>query len=110
MAYPGRQGNHYQHQQGYAPPQQQMQMPGVPQGYAQPGYGPPQGQGYQQGYGAPPQQQQQYRANGPPLQYGYPSGGPVGPPEYQNGQVNYQRPSGPQMMGSESALAWLFPC
>lgn len=112
MAYPGRQGQHYQYQQGGAPP---PQMPGVPQGFAPPGYGPPQGygpppgQGYgpppgqggygQQAYGAPPSGQ--YRANGPPLQYGHPSGGPVGPPEYQGGPVNYQRPTGPQMMGSE---------
>ncbi|PWN87917.1 hypothetical protein FA10DRAFT_269196 [Acaromyces ingoldii] len=112
MAYPGRQGQHYQYQQGGAPP---PQMPGVPQGFAPPGYGPPQGygpppgQGYgpppgqggygQQAYGAP--QSGQYRANGPPLQYGNPSGGPVGPPEYQGGPVNYQRPTGPQMMGNQ---------
>lgn len=96
MAYPGRTGQHYQYSQG------QGQAPQMPA----PGYGPPQGYapqgGYGSGYGAPPPQQQMGGygppPSQPPHQYGQPPSGPVGPPEYQNFPVTYNRPQGPQRM------------
>lgn len=100
MAFPGRQGQHYQYSQGQGPPPQMPQPNYGSQGYgSQGGYGPPSGPppphqmggGYGGGGGyAPP--------SGPPLQYGQMQGGPIGPPEYQNFPVNYQRPQGPQQM------------
>lgn len=86
MAYPGRQGQHYQHAQGGGPP---PQMP-------MPNYGPPPGQYGGGGYGGPPPPQQYggYGGAPPPQQ---PYGGYGSPQQYQPAQM-HQVPTGMQTM------------
>ncbi|CAD6979157.1 unnamed protein product [Tilletia controversa] len=85
---------------GYGPPQ------GPPPGQYGAPSGPPPG-----AYGAPsgpPPNQGGYNNNNhmnsaPPTHYGAPSGyggNNIGPPEYQNERVHFERPQGPQMHGN----------
>lgn len=89
MAYPGRQGHHYQSQQGGGGggyPQQQMPMPS-----GQYNQGPPP-MAYNN---APPPG----HYGQPPLQYGQP--GQTTQSDYQGQQINWNRPQGPQMAGNQ---------
>ncbi|KAK0554767.1 Ca(2+)-dependent cysteine protease [Tilletia horrida] len=80
---------------GYGPPS------GPPPGQYGAPSGPPPGQGYGGGGGGGGGGYNNM-PSGPPTHYGAPAGmggGPIGPPEYQNQPVRYERPQGPQMHG-----------